>query len=446
MRLCAQSDFFRNLCTFDISNSAIFTPQLVSMLESNAQRLIIKRFVMNRCTSDALNTSLQSFFKGNFFKKIQQIEVAETEIDDTSLVTLIQNGASLTLLNMDRCANITQKGLHQMCQGSKILKQLQVINLNYLLNGSSQEEKRINNSNFKSESSSLINFLTGVQFFNLKELYLDNTKVEAHTLTEITGSWNLKALELISLRNCKNLTSYGLYKLHLIEDMKELQKVYLDGNKIEIKVEVRRLLKTNIKKAYQTVSFLGCQILNSEQLLRYLTSPMIQEQIRCLGIEYDLLNDQVATFIRNQTKINQLIVNVDSSLLLSSIIENIITVASNNSAINVELQSRILSPSVLKHVFVQEIQLKNLQSRDLNVCIDSQKFKDIIQEIEAPRFMDPIKLLQLPTPSTQDESYDKDIFDDLKKLVNSVKFLNISNLNLSSFILSSEIINLLCTS
>lgn len=35
-------------------------------------------------------------------------------------------------------------------------------------------------------------------------------------------------------------------------------------------------------------------------------------------------------------------------------------------------------------MFIQEIQLKNIQDLDYNLIIDNQPFKEIIKEIEAP--------------------------------------------------------------
>lgn len=70
--------------------------------------------------------------------------------------------------------------------------------------------------------------------------------------------WNMKSLEVLSLKNSRNLTGFGFYILHTIDDMNQLEKIYLDGNKIEIKVETRRLIKTNIRKTYSSISFLGC--------------------------------------------------------------------------------------------------------------------------------------------------------------------------------------------
>ena len=79
----------------------------------------------------------------------------------------------------------------------------------------------------------------------MKELYLDNTKVDYQFLKEFSNSNKMINLELLSLRNCKFLTSLSFATIHCGDKVPNLKKLFLDYNKIEIKVEIKRLLKKN---------------------------------------------------------------------------------------------------------------------------------------------------------------------------------------------------------
>jgi hypothetical protein len=87
-------------------------------------------------------------------------------------------------------------------------------------------------------------------FKSLRELCLDNTKIDSSIIKDIVNSWNLYSLQSLSVRACKYLTGLALVHLHNGEHAKSLQSVLLDGTSIEVKVETRRLLKKCLGKPF----------------------------------------------------------------------------------------------------------------------------------------------------------------------------------------------------
>jgi len=66
-------------------------------------------------------------------------------------------------------------------------------------------------------------------FINLRELYLDNTKIDASTIKEVVNSWNLLNLQLLSLRSCPYITALALYQLHNGVNTPKLSTLFIDN-------------------------------------------------------------------------------------------------------------------------------------------------------------------------------------------------------------------------
>lgn len=64
------------------------------------------------------------------------------------------------------------------------MKALEILNLNYY-----NEEKR--STNLKVDNNNLISCFITMQFISLKELYLDNTKIDTNVIKEIINKWKL---------------------------------------------------------------------------------------------------------------------------------------------------------------------------------------------------------------------------------------------------------------
>ena len=224
------------------------------------------------------------------------------------------------------------------------MKFLEILNLN-----SYNEEKR--STNLKADNNVLITCFITMQFTSLTELYLDNTKIDTSIIKEIVHKWKLTSLQLLSLKNCKYITGLALYHFHSGSNLTNLESLYLDSTNIDIKVETIRLLKQQMLKTYKFISFFNCLNINSEQLLKYISIPEIRQNLEIITLEHLFLDEQIALFIRNNTKIIELRINIENQTQLSAILHIIKTISCDNSQIKVSLVSRSITDSVLKHLF-----------------------------------------------------------------------------------------------
>ncbi|KRX03997.1 Protein kinase-like domain [Pseudocohnilembus persalinus] len=437
-------DHLKYLTYLDLSNSNLFCPAVINALNELSTYMNITKLKINNCltTQSSFQSNIKLLVESHFFDKIQSLSLNDNPLDDEGFHYLLKKGKKLVSLQMEKASQLTVKSVQYVRQYSKELQKLKKINFNNLFNFF-QDDRR--NANYKQEVNGLLLFLNNLSFTNLKKLSLDNTKVDAYVIKDIMNFWQLNNLEYLSAKNCKQLTTLGLYYLHNGNRLQKLKHVFVDGSRIEIKVEMKRLFKNQMNKAFEEISFLGCTLITAEQILRYLSLDLVMQQTKVIHLEQIAFNDQVCQHIKQNTNITKIVLNVETTIQLSSIIPLIRYMCTDTNKILIELTSKTFTDSSLKHLFIQELHLNSLENMNFNLIIGEYTYLQLINEIGASIFHEEIKMLNLPIAEIAlDEGHN--IFEDLKKLSNSKKFLEIKNLDLSKYSVSGDTVHLLTDS
>ena len=179
----------------------------------------------------------------------------------------------------------------------------------------------------------------------------------------------------------------------------------------------------------------------------------ISRDLEVLGVQYLALSENVCQTLKNlRFALRVLQVNIDFGIHLGSVMKHLAFLVRELDGLEIQLVSRNLTDSTLKHLFVQEFYLNQETFADLlprlRVRVGDYDMSAVVQEslIEEPH--EDFKMLELPFASDLllQGGENSLVQEDLKKLLQSEKFLEITHLDLSPFQVDSEIVELLLQS